>query len=301
MNKNLKLFIILVVLAVSAWLYTGPIQTLKNKWTSPENFLAKIKIDKLERIEIDGGYEDATLKKEGERWKVDGTKDFYVGESLALSMIENLELAIESDLILVSSNKDKKVDFKTDDSGIKVKLFWKDKEKEFVVGKVTSDFAGSYVSEVDGNETYSVKSKLYNTFYYSPWRDKTIFNSETEKVVKVRFQYPNSEFTVEKIEDEWKGTIPYNFQVDKEKIKEIIDSMTHLTAVKIPEQNFEGTDLDKHLMIVQVTGEGIDNILMIGKDNGEEMHYVKKGDSDNIYLINKEKKDILERTISNLR
>ncbi len=302
MNKNLKLFLVLIVLAALAWIYAGPFQSFKNKLSSPKNFLSKVRVEKLEKIEIKGGRKDVVLKKEGERWKIDGTRDFYVEDSLAKNMIEELEKAVDSDLELASSNKEKKNRFQTGEGGVKVKLIWdEDKDREFVVGKMTPDFNGTYIAEVEGEDTYSVRSKLSGLFNYAEWYDKTIFNADNKKISKIRFQYPNKEFTIEKVEDKWEGTIPYKFEVSEEKANEVLGVMSRLRAASIPEQTFENTDLDKHLMIIQATGEGLDNTLMIGKENEEGFFYAKKSDNDNIYLISKTERDKLDRDIWSLK
>ena len=43
------------------------------------------------------------------------------------------------------------------------------------------------------------------------------------------------------------------------------------------------------------------NTLMVGDDNGEGLYFAKRGDSDNIYLISEEQRDVLDQTIRSLR
>ncbi len=52
---------------------------------------------------------------------------------------------------------------------------------------------------------------------------------------------------------------------------------------------------------MQATGENIDNTIMIGDSNDAEQYFVKKGDSDNIYLISKSQGDELEKEIWELK
>ena len=121
-------------------------------------------------------------------------------------------------------------------------------------------------------------------------------------------QYPDREFAIEKVKngdkEEWQGTLPYKFKVSEEKINKILNIMTSLRATRIPEQKFEGTGLEKHLIIVEASGDDVDSVLMVGdtyKDGEEELYYAKRGDSDNIYLITKEQRDELDKTIRDLR
>ena len=126
-------------------------------------------------------------------------------------------------------------------------------------------------------------------------------SSDKEKITKIRFQYPTREFTIEKTDDKWSGTLPYSFDVDEDKVDDILVIMSDLTAVKIPEQTFQGTGLDKHNIIIQAIGEDMEAVLMVGDDNGEELFYAKRGDSDNIYLITEKQRDKLNIKISDLK
>ena len=79
--------------------------------------------------------------------------------------------------------------------------------------------------------------------------------------------------------------------------------MSNLTAISIPEQTFDNTGLEKNNIIVEATGEGINNTIMVGdaEDDEESRYYIKRGDSDNIYLITKEQRDALDNQIWDLQ
>ncbi len=97
--------------------------------------------------------------------------------------------------------------------------------------------------------------------------------------------------------------MPYSFEVDEDKISEILNIMSSLNAISIPEQIFDNTGLEKNNIIVEATGEEVNNILMIGDAENEEeiRYYAKRGDSDNIYLITKAQRDALDKQIWDLR
>ena len=312
-KKNLVLGGILIILVIIAYLYQGPIKKWQANLSKPKNFLSKIVVDKINKIEIIKNQNDKIiLEKNGERWRIAGTKDFYVPNDIAKIMIENLQKAVKSDLEIVSDNADMKKDFKTDnDSGIKIKIV-KDNSDivEFIIGKAGNDYKSSYISEQENQKTYLVNSNLNRAFSKSKddWYNKTIFSIDKTKISKIRFQYPDRNFTVEKSviddKDEWAGILPYKFNVDNEKFLEIVDAISYLEAVKIPEQKFEGTGLEKNLIIIQMTGENIDKTIMIGNGNDDEeneLFYTKKSDSDNIYLISKEQKEIFYKKIKDLK
>ena len=325
-KKTLKLGIILIILIALAYLYQGSFQEWKSNSAKPNNFLSGIDVSQIDRIEIiknnkiTKNNKIIIIEKQGDKWKIADTKNFYVAESLAVSLNKALEEAISADVELVSSNKDKKSEFKTDESGVRVKLYAQptsDSSQEgkptpdpsqegnlmadFIVGKTANDFVSAYILEFNSDKTYKIKANLSGLFNREDWYDKNIFSSSKENISKIRFQYPDREFNLEKINGEWAGVSPYEFGVDEEKINKILDIMADLTAVEIPEQIFENTGLEKNLIIIQATGEGIDNTLMIGDDNGEELYYVKKGDSDNIYLIIKAQRDELDKQIKDMK
>lgn len=301
----------MVVLIVLAYVYQGPLKKWQANLGTPKNFLAEVEMQKIDRMEIVAGGKTTVLEKKDERWKVTPGeilasrislgKDFYASKGVSDSLIKKLEEASSAKLELASANKDKREDFGIEE-GIIVKLFQENKEKaNFIVGKLGSDYMSTYVALSEGSETYSVKVNLFDILNQDDWRDKTIFSSDKNKIAKIRFQYLNREFSVEKINDKWEGTFPYKFSVSDDKIEKILDIMSNLTAEDIPEQNFAGTGLEKNLIIVQASGEGIDNTIMVGLKNEDGLYYAKKGNSDNIYFITKEQRDELDKYIWQLR
>ncbi len=301
-KKNLILAGILVVLVAFSYVYNGPLQNSKKEKEGKYNFLTSLNINEVNLIEIKNGDNVTELELVENKWRVKGTKDFWVNDDLKGKIKELSEVQFE----LISTNSSKKENFKTDENGIVLKL--KNNEEllsELVVGKLADDFISTYISKNNLNETYSAKvAGLNSIFSKSDWRDKTIFASITEDARKIRIQYPDKQYVIEKTEDIWSGIEPYNFKVDEEKIIEIIDLMTNFTATSIPKQTFEGTGLEKNSLIVQITGEnGLDNTIMIGGGNSaeNELFYAKKASSDNIYLISQEQKEGLEKNITTLQ
>lgn len=306
-KKTLKLGGILIILIALAYIYQGPLQDWRDNSGKPKNFLAKVDANQIDKIEIIKGGKTVALEKQGDKWKIGGAKDFYVQQDAAEGLVKGLQDAAKAEMVLISKSKDKKGEFQTDEeNGFYVKLIQGGRiTADFIVGKRAIDFKSAYISQQESDNTYAIKADLYSIFSRSDWYDKTIFSSDKEKINKIRFQYPNREFTVEKNTadgvDAWEGAVPHKFSVNKDKIDKILDIMSNLTAVEIPEQKFEGTGLEKHLIIIQASGEGIDNAIMIGGDNGEELYYAKKSDSDNIYLITKDQMDELDKRIEDLR
>ena len=311
-KKNLVLGGILAALIIIAFVSEGPLKDWRAKIGKVENILATVDFSQVSRIDINRPGETLSIEKDGDRWKIANTKVFYVRDDI----IQGIELALNTarvaDTELASENADKKDNFEVGESGTGISLRQGDTLLyEFVVGKVGADLTSTYITRNDTPKTYLIKANLNSALVRQDWYDPIILKSDVEKISKLRFQHPSVEFTVELLEDEWQGTLPYDFDVDEEKFEPILEIMANLTATDIPEQIFDDAGFDKDTIIVQATGEEIDNTIMIGGpravDAGEEvdpediLYYAKRGDSDNIYLISAQQKELLDVRIQDLK
>lgn len=300
-RKTLILGIVLIVLVILAYAYQGPLKTWQNNLGKPKNILAGIKTELVDKIEIVNQGKTITLAKQNQKWKYDKTKDFYADPAALARVFNEMKIAAESEAELVSNNRERKSEFKTDASGQEIKIYQANKQvADFIIGNRTSDYASSYISLPESAATYAVKADLSGAFTPADWRDFTIFSTAKEKINKIRFQYPNREFTAEFKNGQWNGVLPDKFAVKIEKIQPILNIMSNLKAAEIPAQVFTNTGLDKHPIIIQASGQEINNILMIGgvraqTKSSDILYYAKRGDSDNIYLISKTERDELDK------
>lgn len=300
-KKNLILGGVLLFLIVLAYAYQGPLKKWQKNFNKSTSLLAKIDTAKIDKMEVIKDGQTLAIESQDGRWIVSGTKGFPVKNEMVIGLFDEMIKAKNSEVTLVSANKDKKGEFQTDDSGIVFKFYSADKQiADLVIGKNGSDFASTYISKIGSNETYLIKANLAK-YIQGDLRDGSIFSTDKSKIAKIRFQYPKSGFVIENKAGKWTGVSPWKFSVNKDKAERIAGIMANLSAAEIPEQTFAGTGLEKNLIIVQATGDGVDNTIMIGNDNGQALFYAKKGDSDNIYLISKETRDALEKTIAQLK
>ncbi len=301
-EKNIKLGAILLIMIFVAYLYQGPWQAWRTEKKSPKNFFAKIDFSKVDKLEIFTNNKATTLEKNKDRWLVGGTKDFFVNQELISEIFDKFEQTKLAKLELAGTTKEKKQSFMTDQNGIRVNVFQAgNKILDFIIGKMSNDYLGVYLALPDSNDTFYLGVDLFGPFSQEDWRDKTIFSVDKDLITQIRFQYPRQEFSVGKKDDAWQGISPRIFPVDKGKIEEILAIMSSLQASSIPEQKFDGTDLEKNLIIVSATGEGIDNTIMVGRSNRDGYYYAKRADSDNIYLITKEQQALLVQKIETLK
>jgi hypothetical protein len=300
-KKNLVLGGILIVLVAFAWIWSGPLKDLKQNKSQEKNFLAKIVQEKVDKVIIEKGGQKTELDKSGDNWTIKGVKNFSINKTAIGAMNTVLGEIGNLSLETVSTNADKKSSFGTDDKGLKVEIGQGGDTFNFIAGKSTSDYSGTYLAQPDSDKTYQIALDLNSVFGLNDWRDPAIFSFVQERSNKIRFQYPDRQFTVEKISNKWAGTKPNKFTVSDDKISAVLGILQNLAAAKIPAQTFAGTGLEKHGIIVQITGDDFDNTIMIGDCTKDNLCYAKTAANDNIYLINKATRDALNKKTTDLK
>jgi len=305
-KKNYILGGVLLVLGLLAYLYQGPMQDWKAKNDDQLNFLSMVDISAINGIEVTKASTTVELEKSEDKWKIKGTKDFFADENGGgiAKMLEEIKMA---KVELVSERSEKKSEFQVSEAdGTKVKLMKSGiTVGEFVVGRYGNDYASSYMAQPQAKETWLFKVSGINAIFdrsdKNAWYDKKIFALDKSKINKVRLQYPGQELIAEKKDDKWALTKPNAMTIGDGKLDKVLEVMSTLSASDIPAQKFDGTGLEKSTVIVQVTGDGLDETIMVGNDNKKEMYFAKKGSSDSIYLISKELRDSLSVKMSDLK
>lgn len=308
-KTTVRLAIILAVLWGGVFIYKQASKKTQHDDTVVQsNFFSNIDVDKINSISVIKNGATTTLEKSGDLFKIAGTKGFYATEEVAKTISDGLIGAKNANLKIASINEDNKIDFLTNASGTKVIIAQEDGEQvDFIIGRTGTDPSETYIAQEGKPETYMISENMPRVFDTESWYNKNIFKSDKELINQIRFQYLDRQFTISKNKKGvWSGVNPNKFTVSQEKILAILDAMSGLKALKIPKQTFNGTELEKHAIIVQATGDKIDNTIMIGgfvKQDGSEskLYYAKKGDNDNIYLISEEDKKILDKTIKDLQ
>jgi hypothetical protein len=310
-KKNLILGGVLAILVLSAYVFNGPFAEWRKNAGKPKNFVSGFQVGDISRIEVEKNGKKMDIEKvtvaigssTEEKWKIAGTKDFYLSKDASDKITTSIRELLAAKLNLISENKDKKKDFEVGDGGTKVSLKKGDEvATEFIIGKMTSDYSGVFISQNNLDKIFSVKIAALNfAFSEDNLYNKTIFTTDANNINKIRFQFQGREFTLEKKGDQWLGILPKSFAVNRTKIDNIVNVMAGLTATEIPAQSFKGTGLEKHEIIVQATGAGVDNTIIVGGKNDEGLYYAKTGKSDSIYLISKENRDALNKKIEDLK
>ena len=304
-RKNLFLLGVLVVLIAAAYIYQGPYQDWKEGQGEGNNVVAGVEVEQIESITFQKANATTTvaaLQQDDQGWKLADSKEFYIKDSSEKDLEQALQDLSENTWEVVSTNAENKEEFHTGTSSTHMEISLDGEETiTLAVGKTGPDLQSSYISVPDSSRTYLVDSEISSLAQKEQWGDPVVFDTDKENITELRFQYPDNEFVVRKENGEWRGTSPYNFQVSQDKIEEVVDIMADLTAADIPAQEFEGTGLSQHLIIVEASGEEVNNTLMVGESNDQGAYYAKKGKSDNIYLITEQQRDTLKTSIEELR
>ena len=312
MSKVTKRFaIILALLWVIALFYQNT--DFSKKIDTNNNFLSSISSEDIQTITISPDASNTIiLEKSNEKFKIGGTKELYASDEAMQALLNGIDGASKAKAEIVSINAEKQPDLGIDDQSVKVTITQTNGDEiSFIIGKTGSNLTDTYISRVNSNETVLIAENMERIFNRDEWADKTVFNDDTTIINELRLQYPDRQFKVAKFLNEegepvWKSISPNTTDLNESNIQKIVDIMANLSATSIPAQSFEGTDLEKHLIIIQATGDGVDNTLMVGgkyaqSEEGDTLYYAKNAASDNIYLITEEQRNTLNTTLEKLK
>jgi len=302
-RKNIILGGILIILIILVYFYQGPLEKWQSNINKPNNFFSNINKNDVKKIEINYNEKNTVLEKTDSKWRILPNKDLYILKSDADNIDKTFKEIKNINLELVSNNKENKNNFLfSDEKWVEIKFLDENSNllTDFSIGK--SDYEGNtYLTKNNSDNTYLINYDLRSIFIKSDWYDKNIFSVNKNDISKIRFQYPDSEFIIEKNnKGDWSGIRPFIFTVNKANIEKVLDIMSSLKAEEIPEQKFAGTGLEKNQIIIEATGKDINNILMVGNKK-DKMYYAKKGDSDIIYLIKETVVNELRKEINKLK
>lgn len=308
-KKNLILIIILAILAGGGYLYAGPYQTwqAKKKSADSANWLATVDMSLVNRIEVtDKDGKTHAVKKENNLWRTE--PDNWPTEKIITDALEEkLTNLTKANLEIASFNKENKNSFETGGNGLRVKLFQNDAETgNFIMGKIASDYGSTYIGRDNDERTYRAPITFVRAFDVESWRDRTILNLSTAGIDAIMWQYPAQTVEINNLPDR-RGEVYWHasstlLRLSKEKIEVFLNSVTKLEASGIPEQTAAGTGLDKPALELRLSGQGIDETLLVGgKDSKSGEYWLQKQNSGQIFLIGEEQKKELEKKIKDFQ
>lgn len=288
-KKNLLLAIILLVFALAAYGYSFPYQAYLTRQASPTNFLAGSNLALVDKITITKQGTTSTLLKESDRWRVLSPGEFYVNSELAREALTTLQHLTTSTLSIVSRATSTKSSFATDSKSGTIITLWQGESKltDFILGK--SDAAYSYLSQASSDLSYATVLDLSLFASVTDWRDPLIFTSDASTWTSLKLQnnLKKSTLQLEKKGEDWLAE-PAKTKLNKNKIQALLDTISALEADAIPFNQSLATGLDKPSLMISFSNSLLSNTLAVGALSNNQ-YYVKRSDSANVYLLNKNK------------
>jgi len=308
-KKNYTLFIILAILTTGAWIYSVPYQKwqAEQKNADVQNPVGDVNMSLVDKIEITDKNKVAHfVKKENDIWLYGEEK--WPAEKI---LIDNLEKTISniisSEPEKVSINPQKKSNFGITDKSIVLKLFQGDvMMADFIIGNTSSDYTSTYISKENDDNTYSVPEVLIGITDYTNWPDKTITNLQTESIDTITLAYPFQNIILTDKpavsgEVYWRSEKPYVVRLSKDKIEAFLLKAGKLEAVALSPQTETGTGLDKPALSLSLSGEGVNEKIIIGGTDAIGQYYLKQETTGRIFLITKANKDELFKQIKDFQ
>lgn len=158
----------------------------------------------VDKIDIKSPPTDVVLEKKGVEWFVEKPIVYRADQSNVTSLIQQAKnFEVKG---VVSNNPGKQSVYQVDSTGTEVTIYEQGKEKaSFVVGKMGSSFAETYVRMKNSNDVVLVGGVFGYMFNRSvkDWRDKTIFSVPKESIREVKFQYGDTTFTLAFRDSAW--------------------------------------------------------------------------------------------------
>ena len=295
-KKNLILLIILLILIGLAVVYQFWWLPRNDNKNQEVNFLAKVDIAKVDKIIVKRNGTETVLIKAGDKWKVQADGDWRVNNLLMEKIVQVWQGASNGSIFLASGDKETKDKFKTDGS-LSVKMFEGDKQAgSWAIGLTSAGY--NYVSPEGSDSTYGIWGDLRSAFDYVEWRDFSIWEKQGD-FNKITIRRDKESFVLEKNGNDWVLSADKKNKVNQERIAQIAALMENLSASSIAEIKTGDTGLDKSKLIIEAEAAGSKRILIVGKEqlvNGKASgeFFVKTNQNNNIYLITKEQKSVLE-------
>jgi hypothetical protein len=177
-KKNSILLGVLALLLIAVYIYQGPYSDWRDN--KGGDVLASTVVEDLDGLEIEkNATTTVSLAKDEKGWKLADSKEFYIKEGINEELNDALRNLKEGSVEEVSSSPNRRGEFGTDDSGVKLTLYsGEEKVKELIVGGSGPGIESSYISYPEKWETYSVESGISGLVQREQWGDPEMFNTD---------------------------------------------------------------------------------------------------------------------------
>lgn len=211
----------------------------------------------VERIKVEG-LEEYSLVKDGDEWIMEGVEGVKVNQTFADTLVKSL-CNIKSPM-KVDSFGVKLSDYGLEEPRITAKLDFGEKEKSISVGNASGEY---YYLKADSNVYLVSAADLYMAFLDKiKYLDDGVLSLNADSIKEISYK----DVKMQKTENGWVETAPYNVNADNDKIKAMIEELSDISALEIVDKSkIKGGELiqvallleDENVISFDVNGEYI--------------------------------------------
>ena len=303
--RRLLIPVILLVAIIAVWLIQSNLEEKRITGKTVENFLSLSAAD-INKITVITSRDSLNLQKNGESRFLQGTMPRRA-DTLAINNILAQASGIKVGNV-VSQNPQRQAEFMVGDNNGILVHFYRDDEllNSLIIGKMSNDYAHTYVRKPGSNDVYIADGGLTYTFNRQPtqWLDKTIFSFVPGTIESIEFVYQDKACRLSRGDSYWYiSKRPYSdsLMADSLKTRAFVGQINRIVAADFTNATDSGMidfgDLSLTLTIKLV--DGTTHTLRFARVNENSNRiYCRKPDFDDTFVIYKSKFDSFKKEFS---
>ena len=195
---------------------------------------------------------------------------------------------------LISENAGSLSQYGLDEPSLVIKFFSQKESETLSFGGQNPSGDGYYVSTGHDNKVYLVdkgaKEKVDMSLFQ--FRDKDLFRIPFEKIKGLSIEQDSRKWFLEKKEGQWQFKDDPDFKVDSSKIDSLLRMFTIAQASSFEKEtagDLEPFGLKRPAAIVRLSGDGKEEVLLLGKTFGKDdaKIFAKMGDKPQVVTVDK--------------
>jgi hypothetical protein len=230
------------------------------------------------------------LRRQGATWLVETEGNNPADPKIPKQILEGMDKL--STRTLISISKETHAGFEVDSTGFTVRITGGGKAlAEFVVGKPGPDFMSTYIRPLSGDKVYLVPVYLRTTVDRGgeTWRNKTILDVDTDKIVSYTTRNAKETLTCQKAADgSWDILSPKQDKARPDILGVVLRSIAALRAAGFADSTVTastcGLDADTTAFSIKME-DGTSYTVRIGTMNAGSQSYTQREGDPTIYLV----------------
>ena len=250
---------------------------------------------------------EVTLEIVNDVWRITSPIDFPAAERNVHELLNKLsELEIES---VVTNRSGMQSEYQVDSTGTIVEAKAGGKlVVSCIMGKTSSTYRHTYFRKNNSNDIYMIKGsfKFYMNRKLSDWRNKVILEINKDAIESFSLTYPKERITVTMEDTLWRADNgKENFIATRKAVNPLLNYVAKLRAADFfdPEESAQPLDFSNADCVMDITFDGgkTQSLLLMKENKDAKKYYIKKGDSDIVYLIYEGTAKILMKSVADFK